>query len=121
MNKIQGKPRTNGSEEARQPNNRTVRFSALPLEEPMKHFAIGIFIAAMLGLPSTASAQKQTTPRDKPGHSESAPGQRADEPGEAKKFAPGQVMKKRDDPKSPGASEFAPGHQDSTKKSRKTN
>ncbi len=81
----------------------------------MKLVRVSIYLAALFGLTAMAGAQSQTKPVDRPGHSEHAPGQRADEPGEAKKYAPGQMMKKKDDPKSPGASEYAPGQQSGTK------
>jgi hypothetical protein len=81
----------------------------------MKLTATGLVLTALLSLPSVASAQTKTKPADQPGHSESAPGQRANKPGEAKNYAPGQMMKKKDDPKSPGASEYAPGQQSGSK------
>jgi hypothetical protein len=42
----------------------------------MRHLLIGISVAAMLGAPLAAMAQT----KDQPGHSESAPGQRATKP-----------------------------------------
>jgi hypothetical protein len=76
----------------------------------MKTLTIAL-TAALLAMPVAAFAESQTKITDKPGHSESAPGQRADEPGDAKNYAPGQQVKKKNDPNSPGASEYAPGHQ----------
>jgi hypothetical protein len=62
---------------------------------------------AMLATPTLVMGQ----PKGGSGQSEYAPGQRAKKPGEAKKYAPGQRMHKKDNPKSPGASEYAPGQQ----------
>ena len=45
-----------------------------------------------------------------PGQSEFAPGQRAQQRGVAKDYAPGQRMHKKDVKSQPGASEYAPGH-----------
>jgi hypothetical protein len=85
----------------------------------MKRAATSIVLATLLVLPSAASAQTKTKPADQPGHSESAPGQRAEKPGEAKNYAPGQMKKKKDDPRSPGASEYAPGQKSDAKKPAK--
>ena len=69
---------------------------------------IALAATALIGGPAYAGATKA-----QPGHSESAPGQRAQQPGakDAKDYAPGQRMHKKDDPSSPGASEYAPGQQ----------
>jgi Ni/Co efflux regulator RcnB len=78
----------------------------------MRHLLIAISAAAVLGAPMFAAAQtKQAQTKDQPGHSESAPGQRATKPGEAKKYAPGQQEQNKDRDKLPGAEEYAPGHQ----------
>jgi hypothetical protein len=80
----------------------------------MKQMTIAICAVAILA-PAAAMAESRYKPVDKPGHSEYAPGQRADEAGNAKNFAPGQLRKKKDDPNSPGASEYAPGHRSDRK------
>ena len=67
-------------------------------------------IAALLVVPTIAVAQKSNTLPNQPGQSEFAPGQRAKNPGDAKKFAPGQRMHQKDVKGQPGASEYAPGH-----------
>jgi hypothetical protein len=67
-------------------------------------------LAALLVVPATAMAQKSNTLPNQPGQSEFAPGQRAKGPGDAKDFAPGQRMQKKDVKGQPGASEYAPGH-----------
>jgi Ni/Co efflux regulator RcnB len=77
----------------------------------MRHLLIGISVAAMLGAPLAAMAQT----KDQPGHSESAPGQRATKPGEAKQHAPGQQERRMSKDKQPGAKEYAPGHQPSNR------
>jgi hypothetical protein len=71
--------------------------------------AISLFTAAILAMPAAAVAQTNK-PLTGPGQSEYAPGQRAKGPGDAKNFAPGQRMNKKD-VKGQGASDFAPGHQ----------
>jgi len=74
----------------------------------MKSIVLGI---ALLGMPAIAMAQTGTkTPAPAPGQSEWAPGQRAKGPGDAKDFAPGQRMQKKDVKSQPGASEYAPGN-----------
>lgn len=60
----------------------------------------------LIALPAIAMAQ---TPPPTKGKSDEAPGQQS---GPAKKYAPGQRRKVRDDLKKPGASEYAPGQQD---------
>jgi len=77
------------------------------MELVMKRLLIAATAVAVLGLPPIAVAQ---TKKD-PGHSESAPGQRATKPGDAKKYAPGQQEHRSDKDKLPGAKEYAPGHQ----------
>jgi len=82
------------------------------MEFIMRSLLIVLSAAAVLGGPLLATAQtKQAQNKDQPGHSESAPGQRATKPGEAKKYAPGQQEQKKDMDKQPGAKEYAPGHQ----------
>ncbi len=76
----------------------------------MKRTAMLICTVALL-VPVASMAKDRSKPQEKPGHSEYAPGQQADKPGEAKNNAPGQLRKQKDDPNSPGASEYAPGHQ----------
>ena len=67
-------------------------------------------LAVALAVPGVAMAQtKNTAPAPGPGQSEWAPGQRAKGPGDAKDFAPGQRMHKKDVKSQPGASEYAPG------------
>lgn len=73
----------------------------------MRRILIALSTAAVLGSPLLAVAQT----KDQPGHSESAPGQRATKPGDAKKYAPGQQERRMDKDKLPGAKEYAPGHQ----------
>jgi Ni/Co efflux regulator RcnB len=73
----------------------------------MRHLLIGIFVTAMFGAPLTAMAQT----KNQQGHSESAPGQQATKPGEAKQYAPGQQERRMNKDKQPGAKEYAPGHQ----------
>jgi hypothetical protein len=82
----------------------------------MKRTLSLLAVVALLSVPAVAWAQTKKTLPPAPGQSEYAPGQRADDPGEAKKYAPGQRMKKKDDPRSPGASEYAPGQQPNPKK-----
>ena len=72
--------------------------------------ATGFALAALLAVPATTMAQKSNTLPNQPGQSEFAPGQRAKNPGDAKKFAPGQRMHQKDVKGQPGASEYAPGH-----------
>jgi hypothetical protein len=68
-------------------------------------------LAALLAVPTMASAQKSmTTPAPGPGQSEWSPGHRAQTRGVAKDYAPGQRMHSKDVKSQPGASEYAPGH-----------
>ena len=76
----------------------------------MKMITCGVLAAALLSLPTVATAQRGSAPAPGPGQSEWAPGQRATSPGGAKQFAPGQRMQKKDVKAQPGASEYAPGH-----------
>ena len=77
----------------------------------MKSIIRSVLAVAFLGLPAIAMAQGGTrAPAPGPGQSEWAPGQRAKGPGDAKDFAPGQRMHKKDVKGQPGASEYAPGH-----------
>jgi hypothetical protein len=73
----------------------------------MRRVLIALSAAAVIGTPMFTLAQT----KDQPGHSESAPGQRATKPGGAKQYAPGQEEKIRNKDKQPGAKEYAPGHQ----------
>lgn len=73
----------------------------------MRRMLVAISAAALLGIPLFAAAQT----KDRPGHSESAPGQRQTTPGSAKQYAPGQRERKMDKDKQPGAKEYTPGHQ----------
>jgi hypothetical protein len=75
----------------------------------MRQFVIAITAAAALTAPCLAVAQL----KNQPGQSEYAPGQRQKEPGDAKKYAPGQQEQRYDKDKQPGAKEYAPGHQPS--------
>ena len=72
--------------------------------------ATTLAIAALLVVPTMATAQKSNTLPNQPGQSEFAPGQRATTPGGATKYAPGQRMHTKDVKSQPGASEYAPGH-----------
>ena len=76
----------------------------------MRSITRSVLAIAFLGLPAAAMAQSNKAPAPGPGQSEWAPGQRAKGPGDAKDFAPGQRMHKRDVKSQPGASEYAPGH-----------
>ncbi len=77
----------------------------------MKFMTRSLLAVALLGIPTIAIAQTGTkAPAPGPGQSEWAPGQRAKGPGDAKDFAPGQRMNKKDVKGQPGASEYAPGH-----------
>jgi hypothetical protein len=76
----------------------------------MKSLLISIAVTAALALPQMAAAQKTNQP-SQPGHSESAPGQKALKPGEARQYAPGQMEQRKDKDNKPGAKEYAPGHQ----------
>jgi hypothetical protein len=77
----------------------------------MKLISRSVLAIALLGIPTIAIAQGGTkAPAPGPGQSEWAPGQRAKGPGDAKDFAPGQRMHKKDVKSQPGASEYAPGH-----------
>src|SRR5262245_31562366 len=81
------------------------------VEYMMKHrLIVGVATAAVLGLPIVALAQTKTPPSGQR-QSEYAPGQSAQKPRDAKKYAPGQRMHRYDNPKYPGASEYAPGQQ----------
>jgi hypothetical protein len=81
----------------------------------MKRVLAALCTVGILGAP-IVSAQTDPKPLKGPGQSEHAPGQRAEQPGDAKTFAPGQMRKDKDNPTSPGASEYAPGQQSGTKK-----
>ena len=72
--------------------------------------ATGFALAALLAVPTMATAQKSSTLPSGPGQSEFAPGQRQTSPGGATKYAPGQRMHSKDVKSQPGASEYAPGH-----------
>jgi Ni/Co efflux regulator RcnB len=76
----------------------------------MKTVLAALAAAALIAAPLAGHAQSGKTPDEK-GSSQSAPGQMAKQKGEAKDYAPGQMRKDKDDPKSPGASEYAPGQQ----------
>jgi len=77
----------------------------------MKFLSRSVLALSMLAIPAAAMAQGGTkAPAPGPGQSEWAPGQRAKGPGDAKDFAPGQRMHKKDVKSQPGASEYAPGH-----------
>ena len=77
----------------------------------MKFMTRSLLAVALFGIPTIATAQTGTkAPAPGPGQSEWAPGQRAKGPGDAKDFAPGQRMNKKDVKGQPGASEYAPGH-----------
>lgn len=75
----------------------------------MRSITRSVLAVALLGIPAVAMAQTKA-PAPGPGQSEWAPGQRAKGPGDAKDFAPGQRMHKKDVKGQPGASEYAPGH-----------
>lgn len=75
----------------------------------MRSITRSVLVVALLGIPAVAMAQTKA-PAPGPGQSEWAPGQRAKGPGDAKDFAPGQRMHKKDVKGQPGASEYAPGH-----------
>jgi len=75
----------------------------------MKFLSRSVLALSMLAIPAVAMAQTKA-PAPGPGQSEWAPGQRAKGPGDAKDFAPGQRMHKKDVKSQPGASEYAPGH-----------
>ena len=76
----------------------------------MKSITRSVLAIAFLAIPTIAMAQSGKAPAPGPGQSEWAPGQRAKGPGDAKDFAPGQRMHKKDVKGQPGASEYAPGH-----------
>ena len=76
----------------------------------MKSVSRSVIAVAFLAIPTIAMAQSTKAPAPGPGQSEWAPGQRAKGPGDAKDFAPGQRMHKKDVKSQPGASEYAPGH-----------
>ena len=76
----------------------------------MQSITRSLLVVAFVAVPTIALAQSGTrTPAPAPGQSEWAPGQRAKGPGDAKDFAPGQRMHKKDVKGQPGASEYAPG------------
>jgi hypothetical protein len=77
-------------------------------ENDMKFLSRSVLALSMLAIPAVAMAQTKA-PAPGPGQSEWAPGQRAKGPGDAKDFAPGQRMHKKDVKSQPGASEYAPG------------
>jgi hypothetical protein len=70
----------------------------------MRRIATAVAAAGVLALPCGTMAQT----KDRPGQSEYAPGQ---QPGPAKKWAPGQQERRYDKDKQPGAKEYAPGQQ----------
>ena len=76
----------------------------------MKYICTSALVAAVLALaPVAASAQTKSTPTQ-PGASANAPGQKAQKTGKpANTYAPGQMEKKNDMDKQPGAKEYAPG------------
>jgi hypothetical protein len=76
----------------------------------MKSITRSVLIIALLAIPAAATAQTNRAPAPGPGQSEWAPGQRAKGPGNAKDYAPGQRMHRKDVRGQPGASEYAPGH-----------
>ena len=76
----------------------------------MKRLVAAAVTVAFL-VPAAAVAQTDANKKTGPGQSEYAPGQQQ---GPAKKYAPGQQRKKKDDPTKPGASEYAPGQQGKT-------
>ena len=77
----------------------------------MQSITRSLLAVTFIAVPTIALAQSGTrTPAPAPGQSEWAPGQRAKGPGDAKDFAPGQRMHKKDVKGQPGASEYAPGH-----------
>ena len=77
----------------------------------MRSISRSVLAIAFLAIPTVTMAQSGTkAPAPAPGQSEWAPGQRAKGPGDAKDFAPGQRMQKKDVKGQPGASEYAPGH-----------
>ena len=69
----------------------------------MKFLSRSVLALSMLAIPAVAMAQTKA-PAPGPGQSEWAPGQRAKGPGDAKDFAPGQRMHKKDVKSQPGAS-----------------
>ena len=74
----------------------------------MTSFKSLAIVAAIVAIPTLTMAQSKISG---PGQSEYAPGQRAQQTGkDAKDFAPGQRMNKKDVKGQPGASEYAPGH-----------
>lgn len=76
----------------------------------MKAISRSVLVIALLGVPTIAMAQGGTrAPAPGPGQSEWSPGHRAKGPGDAKDFAPGQRMHRKDVKSQPGASEYAPG------------
>jgi len=77
------------------------------MEQIMRKLFGVITAAAVLATPIVAVAQM----KNQPGQSEYAPGQRQKEPGDAKKYAPGQQEQRHDKDKQPGAKEYAPGRQ----------
>jgi hypothetical protein len=89
--------------------------SGIDLEDGMKQVLAALCMVGILGVPMV-SAQTDTKQLKGPGQSEYAPGQRADQPGDAKTYAPGQMRKENDNTTSPGASEYAPGQQSGAQK-----
>ena len=76
----------------------------------MQSITRSLLAVAFVAVPTITLAQSGSkTPAPAPGQSEWAPGQRAKGPGDAKDFAPGQRMHKKDVKGQPGASEYAPG------------
>jgi hypothetical protein len=68
------------------------------------HRALAAILILLNATTISLAETKQQAPPQAPGQSEYAPGQRASEPGQAKKYAPGQKAK------TPGeAKKYAPG------------
>jgi hypothetical protein len=59
----------------------------------MKRVLTALCAVGILGVP-VVSAQSDTKPLERPGQSEHAPGQRADQPGEAMTYSPGADAKR---------------------------
>jgi hypothetical protein len=105
-----GLPAGSGCNHEHFPTARVAPGRSTTMELKMRLLLIAVVAAALAWAPTFAVAQMKNPPKN-PGQSEYAPGQRADQPGEAKKYAPGQRRHKKDNPKYPGASEYAPGQQ----------
>jgi hypothetical protein len=105
-----GLPAASGCNHEHFPTARVAPARSTTMELKMRLLLIAVFTAALAWAPTFAVAQMKNPPKN-PGQSEYAPGQRADQAGEAKKYAPGQRRHKKDNPKYPGASEYAPGQQ----------